>query len=188
VVEPGGAAEASDASLLARLGAGDAAALDAMLDRYWEPVFRYAWRMTDSRDAASDLAQEVFCRLWERRASWSSEGSVRGLVFRLARNEAVSRHRRGRARDRAQRGYAELYVTTDDGPSAAERAELRDALESAVDALPARRREVFLFRMMDGLSYDEIAAVMRISRQTVANQLSRALATLRADLADLLGT
>lgn len=176
----------SDTVLLARLAAGDAAALDALLERHWPSLYRYALRRTGSPDDAADIAQEVFCRLWERRADWRAHGSVKGLLFRLARNAAVTGQRRRRVRERAAHLLADLAPDPTPATAAAERAELRAALERAIAALPARRREVFLLRMVDGLSYDEIAAAMDTSRQTVANQLSRALATLRTTLGHLL--
>lgn len=178
--------EPSDAVLLARLRASDHAALDALLARHWSPIFLYAVRRTGSQDAAEDVAQEVFCRLWERRTSWRSEGSVRGLLFRLARNFAVSAHRRDRAQERAQHTFAAVTGDLFIAPLAPERPALRAALERAIAALPPRRQEVFLLRMVVDLSYQEIAEVMGTSKQTVANQLSRALATLRNSLGHLL--
>ena len=60
----------SDADLLARLGANDPAALDELLERYWTPLVMYVAGITDSPDAAQDVVQDVFCRLWEKRATW----------------------------------------------------------------------------------------------------------------------
>ena len=177
---------APDGVLLSRLRDGDAGALDALLERYWPPVFTYALHRTGSRDLAADIAQDTFCRLWERRSTWNTTGSVRGLLFRLARNTAVSQHRRNRARDRASNGFAELYLERRPAVLPAENAELRAALNRAIAALPARRREVFQLRMLDDLSYEEIAETMGTSRQTVANQFSRALTTLRAALTHLI--
>jgi RNA polymerase sigma-70 factor, ECF subfamily len=174
-----------DAALLLRIRADDATALEQLLERYWTQVYRYALRRTGSADAAADLAQDVFCRIWERRSAWRPEGSVRGLLFRLARNTAVSQHRRGFARERASLAFAHLQGGRS-SPAPADTADLRKALERAIAALPSRRREVFQLRMLDDLSYDEIAETMGTSRQTVANQLSRALATLRERLAHLL--
>ena len=176
----------SDAVLLAELRAGDEAALDILLERHWSAIYHYAYRRTGSADAATDVAQDVFCRLWERRASWSSDGSVRGLLFRLARNAAVSQHRSERGRARAAGVFTQLHLSSATQPLAAERAEIRAALLRAVGELPPRRREVFQLRMMDNLSYEEIADAMGTSRQTVANQLSAALTTLRRALAHLL--
>jgi RNA polymerase sigma-70 factor (ECF subfamily) len=176
----------SDAALLARLAEDDASALDALLARYWLPLTAYLTRVTGSHATAEDVAQDTFCRIWERRAAWRESGSVRGLLFRLARNIAISEHRRRRALDRAtdhlgalsRRDVAAFDAVGDD--------ELRRALERAIAALPERRREVFLLRAVHDLSYKEIAAVMGTSPQTVANQLSHALSTLRTTLAHLL--
>lgn len=178
--------EPSDTVLLARLRASDDAALDTLLARHWSPIFLYALRRTGSQDAAEDVAQEVFCRLWERRTSWRSKGSVRGLLFRLARNFAVSEHRRDGAQERAQHTFAARVGDLTLAPLSPEQPALRAALERAIAELPPRRQEVFLLRMVDDLSYQEIAEIMGTSKQTVANQLSRALATLRRSLEHLL--
>jgi RNA polymerase sigma-70 factor (ECF subfamily) len=168
----------SDSSLLARLAADDESALDALLAKYWEPLTLFIARMTGSMESAEDAVQETFCRLWERRRTWRVDGSVSGLLFRLARNIAISEHRHLQTEARAatiasdgQPSYFELDELPDDA--------LRQLLEREISALPTRRREVFLLRVVHDLSYNESAAIMGTSPQTVANQLSSALATLR---------
>ena len=168
----------SDTSLLERLAADDESALDALLAKYWEPLTLFIARMTGSIEAAEDAVQETFCRVWERRRMWRVEGSVSGLLFRLARNVAISEHRHLQTEERVatmiadgQPSHYDIGELPDD--------ELRAVLEREISALPARRREVFLLRVVHDLSYKEIAAIMGTSPQTVANQLSSALATLR---------
>ena len=183
------AAHASDARLLARLQAGDVDALEALLARYWAPLVAFVTRVAGAGEA-EDVVQETFCRLWEWRTAWRPEGSVRGLLYRVARNLAISRRRRDDAHLRAARALG----THDGAPActmaaadaAIEREELRQALDRVVGALPPRRREVFVLRCVHGLSYREIAGIMDTSTQTVANQLSRALTTLRRALAGAL--
>jgi len=138
-------------------------------------------RMTGSAEAAEDAAQEAFCRLWERRRAWGAEGSVSGLLFRLARNNAISAHRHLEAEARAVSLARQEMPLHADAPSSPND-ELRSSLERAIAALPPRRREVFLFRVVHDLSYKEIASIMGTSTQTVANQLSQALAFLRERL------
>jgi RNA polymerase sigma-70 factor (ECF subfamily) len=176
----------TDQRLLERLKADDAAALRILVDRHWLPLISYLTRSVgSSTDAATDCAQETFCRLWERRATWSAEGSVRGLLCRLARNIAISEHRRWRAREHATRSSA-LFSGVSVAPTARpEQDELRAALARGIAALPLRRREVFLLRRVHGLSHQQIAERMGTSTQTVANQLSQALTTLRRELAYL---
>ena len=171
----------SDATLLARLAADDSSALDALLAKYWSPLTMFIARMTGSPEAADDAVQETFCRLWERRSSWRVEGSVAGLLFRLARNIAISEHRHLQAEERAAQVAGDAMPTHHEAPELPD-AQLRALLEQAIATLPRRRREAFLLRVVHDLSYKEIAAVMGTSPQTVANQLSHALADLRTKL------
>lgn len=176
----------TDQRLLERLKADDPAALRVLVDRYWSVLISYLMQSVGtSSDAAKDCAQETFCRLWERRAAWSLEGSLRGLLCRLARNIAISEHRRWRAREHATRSSA-LFSGGSVAPTIRpEQDELRAALARGIAALPLRRREVFLLRRIHGLSHQQIAERMGTSTQTVANQLSQALSTLRRELAYL---
>jgi len=167
-----------DAVLLAGLAADDASALEALLLRHWSPLTMFVARMTGSEEAAEDAVQEAFCRLWERRRSWRGEGSVSGLLFRLARNIAISEHRHLQAEERAASVASESLPRHHEAPELPD-TELRAKLEHAIAALSPRRREVFLLRVVHDLSYKEIAGVMGTSVQTVANQLSHALSELR---------
>lgn len=174
-----------DVALVERLRRGDERALDALLVRFWRPLVAYAERLADTRDAAEDIAQRTFCRVWERRAEWRPTGSLRGLLYRVAHNLAVSERRAGQAHERAARVHVDrgAYVRTP--LDAVEESQLRARLERAIQELPARRRQVFVLRCLHDLSYKEISEVMGTSTQTVANQLSRALTTLRLALAHL---
>jgi RNA polymerase sigma-70 factor (ECF subfamily) len=176
----------TDERLLEQLRADDPSALRVLMERHWPALIAYLARhVGTSGDAAVDCAQEAFCRLWERRSTWKPAGSVRGLLCRLARNAAISEHRRWRARDCATRGSVALIGASELPSVAPEREELRQALERGIAALPHRRREVFLLRRVHGLSHRQIATRMGTSTQTVANQLSHALSTLRRELAHL---
>ncbi|HLU26031.1 MAG TPA: sigma-70 family RNA polymerase sigma factor [Longimicrobiales bacterium] len=175
-----------DVELMHRLRGGDTAALDEALRRYWSPVVAYLLRICDESDVAEDVAQRTFLRLWERRSDWRPDGSLRGLLFRVARNIAISEYRSELARERAEAVNAAFAVDPPTPLALRESEELRDALDRAIEALPTRRREVFVLRCIHELSYREIAEIMGISTQTVANQLSAALATLRATLGPLL--
>jgi RNA polymerase sigma-70 factor (ECF subfamily) len=180
--------EAADACLLARLRTGDADALEQLLARYWAPLVAFVTRVSGAGEA-EDVVQETFCRLWEWRAAWRAEGSVRGLLYRVARNLAISRRRRDDARERAALALGDCREGARAGSpadQAIEQQELRAALDRVVHALPPRRREVFVLRCVHGLSYREIAGIMDTSTQTVANQLSHALATLRVALGSAL--
>jgi RNA polymerase sigma factor (sigma-70 family) len=169
-----------DPALLAAIAVGDVSALEALLARYWSPLTMFVMRLTGSREAAEDAVQDAFCRLWERRRAWRGDGLVSGLLLRLARNSAVSTHRHLSAQDRADATAAEARPRYQDPDLPND--DRHEALERAIAALPPRRREVFLLRVVHDLSYKDIATVMGTSTQTVANQLSHALAFLRERL------
>jgi len=175
-------ADAPDLELLERTRAGDPAAFEAILGRYWGPVARYATALLIDGDEAEDAAQECFIRLWERRESWVSEGSLRGLLFQIVRNLAFDARRQDRARARAALAARETPPPRTPEQHT-ESGELRTLIETAIRALPERRREVFVLVRCDGLPHREVARLLGISPQTVANHLSLALSDLRDALA-----
>ncbi len=171
---------------LERIRAGDVGALEALLRDVWAPLVGHLVRLTGSREAAEDAAQEAFVRLWERRERWQA-GSARALLFRIGRNVALDEERRVRVRARlgpdGAGPSAERPAPEPDGDL--ERAELGLRIQAALERLPARRREVFELVRFAGLSHEEVADATGLAAQTVANHMSLALRDLRAELADL---
>jgi RNA polymerase sigma-70 factor, ECF subfamily len=177
-------AELADEGLMERIRAGDATALDALLKRYWDVVVAYARQILGDPAAAADTAQQAFIKLWQRREQWTPTGSVAAYIFRIARNAALNERRARRVRvvsSENPRNNATL-ATPWTPLQTLEEKELRAGLEAALRLLPERRKEVFMLARFQRLTYDEIAALMGISPQTVANQMSAALADLRRHL------
>jgi RNA polymerase sigma-70 factor (ECF subfamily) len=179
--------EGADQLLTSRLVDGDEAVLDEILAAYWTPIVRYAAAYVECHDTAQDIAQECFARLWRHRSQWIAGRSVRPFLFRVAHNLACNERRNSRVRSRL--AHSEGVVAQRTYPSVAQIYDAK-ALDSeavrAIGALPERRRQVFVLARLEGLSYREIADVLEISVQTVANQMSAALADLRRELAPYL--
>jgi RNA polymerase sigma-70 factor, ECF subfamily len=169
-----------DRSLMERVHADDRSALDELLRRHWAPLVAYAERLLPSRDDAEDVVQETMLRLWHTRGDWTPTERLRSFLYRITRNLAINERRRGRVRDRYRDDPANQPAARPDSPlQLLERQEIRDAFAHALDTLPPRRREVFVLGWYHGHSYREIAEIMDISPQTVANQMSSALDDLR---------
>ena len=179
----------SDEELLDALRDDYSVALSVLLQRHWSPLVSYVDGFLHSRDSAEDVAQETFVRLWERRKVWSHTGTVRALLYRIARNMALneSRSRRVRRnrRDLVSAATASRVATPAEG---LDENELRRKVEAAIAKLPERRREIFVHARYHNLSYAEIADILQIAPQTVANQMSAALVTLRESLRGLLSS
>jgi RNA polymerase sigma-19 factor, ECF subfamily len=173
--------ELADEALMERIRVGDASALDALLKRYWDVVVAYARQILGDPAAAADTAQQTFIKLWQRREQWTPTGSVAAYVFRITRNAALNERRARRVRVvSSENPRTSATVATPWTPlQTLEEKELRAGLEAALRLLPERRKEVFMLARFQRLTYEEIAALMGISPQTVANQMSAALADLR---------
>ncbi len=167
---------------------GDQRALDALMGLCWGPLVDYCSRLTRDLDAAEDIAQETFWTVWSRRETFTARATPSlGLLYRVARNLAIDRTRSRDSRLRRLLPLQRVPEYRAESPlDQAEEGELQTALTAAMEALPPRRREVFDLYRFHGLSYAEIADVMGISPQTVANQMSSALTVLRRSLAPFL--
>jgi RNA polymerase sigma-70 factor (ECF subfamily) len=171
---------ATDAELIAGVARNDAHSFDELLRRHWKPVVCYAAALVDA-DTAEDVAQETFLRMSSHAAEWRPLGQVRTFLLHIARNLALNERRRQQNRLWALgRARPQLMARSVPTPcEVLEESELRCAIQRAVEAMPERRREAFALVRFGGLSYREAAAVMGTSEQTVANQLTSALADLR---------
>lgn len=176
-----------DLDLLERLRASDATAFDELLQLYWRPLVTYAVRLLPVPHGAEDVAQEVFISLWERRASLVATTPLRPLLYRIAHNIALNRRRGWRVREEWRlAGPAEPHGGCETPLQAALDHELQSAVHGAIRALPPRRREAFVLARFHDMSYRQIATIMGVSTQTVANHICGALTELRHALAPYL--
>ena len=173
---------------LDRMRRGDETALEQLMAEFWAPLVLYLLTILGSRDSAQDAAQEAFVCLWERRENWQS-GSARALLFTIGRNVALDYQRRAHTRNRwkmRQPGRLEQQLRPYMPDEELEASEFQARFAAAMETLPPRRREVFELVRFKGLTYHEVADVLDLSPQTVANQMTLAHRGLRSMLADLL--
>lgn len=175
-----------EAALVRRLASGDVTALTAIAEWLWEPLAAYAYRIVGDEDIARDIAQEACVRLWEGRGR-TPPTSLRPYLFRITRNLALDHSKTRRTRERLLRRYGMDHAWRPAAPDEEfERGHVMDEIQSAIQDLPERRREVFVLAYLRGLSYAEIAEVMSISPKTVQNHMTAALTELRTVLRPLI--
>jgi len=143
--------------------------IEPLFKRYYRPLCLYALHFVGETEAAEDIVQDAFVALWQR----SSEvREPKSYLFAAVRNGCLSFLRqRDRVADASLDAIPEEELES--------RADEEAHLWSAIDALPRRRRQIFLLAKRDGLKYEEIATRLGISVNTVRNQMSKALASLR---------
>jgi RNA polymerase sigma-70 factor, ECF subfamily len=166
----------TDQQIAARAGAGDVTAFVQLVERYRAPLIAYVFALTGRRDEAEELAQDAFCRVWEKLPTLRQKDKLAGWLYRLAHNLAVSAQRRPR-----------LAVLVDDPPGPATKpTDDFLAVHGAVAALPEPQRVIVALRHFSGLSHEEIAEVLSIPTGTVRSRLSRAYERLRPLLSHML--
>jgi RNA polymerase sigma-70 factor (ECF subfamily) len=175
---------ADDASLLARLRAGDGRAFEEMVTAYQHRVFGVALRMLGNRAEAEDIAQDTFLRAHRALGEFRGEARLGTWLYAIASRLCLNRLASG-ARRHEQHNDLALSQAPAEGADAAgtlERGELEAALREAVAALPEDRRIVVVLRDLEGLGYEEIAEVLGVPLNTVRSRLHRARLDLKAKL------
>jgi len=179
-VRPSGLASLADEDLMVRYGRGDRDAFDELYRRHRAGLHRFIRRMAGPE--ADEVFQEVWLAVIKSRQRYEPTARFMTYLYTIAHHRAVARLRRkGRYDGDSDDGDA----TADDAPGPFEATlggELANALQTAIDALPAAQREAFLMQAEGGLSLDEIAAASGASRETVKSRLRYASRRLRAAL------
>lgn len=170
-----------DARLLTAAGAGDALATARLLDRHLSAVHRFAWRQLGESGEAEDVAQEVFLRLWQRRAEWRVAGArLRTWLLEVTRNLCVDRLRQ--RRNTVAPEDAELIDEGVDLQGGLERVHVAQDLRTALAALPERQRAAIALVHDEGLAQAAAAQVLGVSVDALESLLARARRTLRTQL------
>lgn len=184
---------AEEERLARRAAAGDGAAFATLYDRYERRIFTYCQRLLVSSEDAADATQDAFLKVLARlpKLDPGRELNVSAYLYTAARNacyDMIGRRRRAEPVD-------ELPEPAAVGPDGLQRAALdedpeRSALLESFQAdvqdanarLPERQREVLVLRELEERSYDEIAEIMDMNRNSVAQLISRARISLRDEL------
>lgn len=173
--------------LLEQIRAGDHAAFTAAVQAYYSGLCDFAWRYVRSTMIAEEVVQEVFLNLWEHRQHLKSDGSLRAYLYRAVKNRSLNHLRNQRTRTQKTEALAEYLTHVLPQPDKAMlQEELAHRIREALDALPERRRTIFVLSKLHGLTYAEIASVLGISINTVDTQMRRALRLLREYLSSYL--
>jgi RNA polymerase sigma-70 factor (ECF subfamily) len=167
--------------LLLLAGQGDRDAMGEVYRRHKPQVVSFFRHMRATGDQPEDLAQEVFMRIWSSAHRYKPSGKHWSFIFTVAANVWKDHRRRLKVRADAPESNARAQ-TLPDGASA--RAEFRQDFERALDTLPEHERMAFILSEIQGLSYREIARIMRCRVGTVGSRKTRAIRQLRRLLVD----
>ena len=165
------------------LTADDPKGLEYLFNMHYEFLVKTAYYLTFDKQVAEDQAQDVLVKIWERRHNLPTDLNFKGYLFRMVRNNSLDYLKQKNSGDSHLERF--LYFTQDpiDTPDHPE--ELIKNISAAMSSLPPKCRLIFSLNRFEGLTNDEIAGYLKISKRTVETQISKALRLLRTELKDL---
>lgn len=183
-----GAVDPGESDLLAKAQGGNLFAFEEIVRRYQRRVYGTALRIVRRHDLADDVVQDAFLRAYQALGRFDRQRPFGPWICRIAANLAVNHVRSPESREQALPESLAETPTAEPGPlGAVLESEGREALDRAMDRLSPEQRAVFVLRVFEELSYQEIADALAISPGTVMSRLSRARARLREALTPYLG-
>lgn len=169
------AAVYNEMTLLAMVASGNRVAFTQLYTSHLNDLFRYIFLFTRSREEAEEIMQEIFLKIWETRDRLPEIRSFRNYLYGIAKNRVLDhvRHLQVRHRVLAEIKRTKDTAVTATGDLCAYREYYR-VVQEAIDKLPPKRKLIFRLNIENGLSLDEIASKLNISRSVVQKQQLKA--------------
>jgi RNA polymerase sigma-70 factor (ECF subfamily) len=175
--------------LLTELQTNGEAAFEKIYNLYSAELIAFAAKRLESLAEVKDILHDVFVDLWTRRETLRITTSLRAYLYSMVRYKVIDHVRKNVRREYYTQMVRSLESRTDN--STLEQILYEDMtaiVESEIDKLPEKTREVFLMSRYQHKTVREIAEQMQVSEQTVKNQLSTALRRLRPALGGIITT
>lgn len=154
---------------------GDVKAFDDLYNKYAARLYNFSLKYLKSVEEAEEVVQEVFLYIWDKRDGLKPDNSFNAYIFTIAYN-IIRKYFNKKSRENAYKDdliytFLQLENNLD---KIIDYKFLLEKVELIINALPARRKEIFIKRKYDGLSVKQIAEELEISPNTVENQLASA--------------
>ncbi len=188
-----GGVSAEEAAFVSRLQANEDSAYDELVRTYHASIFHVAYRMLGDAGEASDVAQDIFLKVFRSIGGFKGQAALKTWIFKIVFSEILNRLRWWKRRyrfstvslDDDQNGNGSGYHVTDTRPTPEQALESREqetAIQKALSTLSSDHRSIIVLRDIEGFSYSEIADVLGVSIGTVKSRICRARADLKRGL------
>ena len=169
--------------VIARVLEGDGNAFESLVLANQRKVYNLCLKMTGNPSDAEDLAQDAFIRAYHSLGSFKGDSSFTKWLYRLTTNVCIDHLRREKRRDIGSLTYQDEAGTVQElevpdmrftPEPALERREVEEGISRGLKSLSAEHREILIMREIEGLSYEEIGAILGLTPGTVKSRISRA--------------
>lgn len=173
-------AAVTESELIRKIAGGDRAAFAVLYGQHLSGLYNYVYLFTKSKARAEEIVQDVFVKIWEKRAGLVYINAFKPYLYRSAKNVLLDEVRRNAVKARAivalKPDSEESHTKTDDSIIYKEYQKIAD---QAISLLPEKRKAIFLMRTREELSLDEIAENLGISKSVVKKQLYAGISFVR---------
>ena len=172
----------ADEDLISLAGSGDAGAFAVLYDRHSRATYSLVYRMMGERQAAEDLVQDAFLRVWRAAGSYQSErGSVRTWILSIAHNRGIDQLRSTASRRRTQEKVVLAAPTSqsDEAFKEAWQTSQRDRVRAALSQLPSEQAKVLELAYFSGYTHVEIAELLDVPLGTVKGRMRLGLKKIK---------
>ena len=181
-----------DRRLILRAQAGESGAFRLLVERHQRRVFAIALGLVRDEQDAREIAQEAFLRVHKGLAQFHGGSSFFTWLYRIVTNLSIDLMRKPSRREaelhfalEGDEGESPLLPAADADPyDVVRRGQLSLRIQDALEQLPPYHRGVILMREVDGMSYEEMAEAMQVSKGTIMSRLFHARKKLQRALAD----
>ncbi|WP_420151693.1 RNA polymerase sigma factor [Spirosoma sp.] len=177
---------ASLSALLTSVIQGDQVAFGKLYRHYRTPALKFCVYLLKDQEEAENMVHDAFIKIWEKRSLINPDLNFNSYLFTCLRNMAFDYLKQVEKSQLLRQRYLERMENPQENE--AEDQEIRmEKLQTAINSLSEKRRQILLLNIEGGKSYQEIAELLRISKNTVKNQLVKAKQLLREKIDFALG-
>jgi RNA polymerase sigma-70 factor (family 1) len=170
----------NEKDIITHLALGDVNAFRLVFNRYRNEIFTYCYKVTKSKEPAEEIVHDVFLIMWQKREQLDISLPVKPYLYKITQNLAFNFLKKAANEQKLKQAVFYFQDLHDNQPERdINYKDTKNLLAEAISQLPAERKRIFKMSRYQGLNHDEIATQLDISKNTVKDQMFKALRSIK---------
>lgn len=174
-----------DRRLIELLCEGDPLSFEILFQKYYVRFYNFVFNLTKSSQAAEDIIQNVFMKIWINRRKLHPDQAIHNYIYVLSKREMLNHIRDRKAYVQVEKLVMAEQPVEEITDQNLNLKELDDRIRKFISEMPEQRRKAFLLSRYRGMSHSEIAEVMGLSVRTVDRHINLALSSLKKEFMNI---